>query len=429
MRIIVGYLLKENFFIMALRILIISAIILSLDLYFFQAVKTLAQNVAPDKKILIYIMYWAVSAAALVFAFSFRSMPEVALWKPFKLYGMSMVVALMICKVIGILPLIVDDILRLGNCIGNIFAHDGDIRVAGEGISRAKFLSQMAMVVAAVPMGTFIYGMVRGAFNYQIRKTKLKIVGLPASFQGLKILQISDLHLGSFVSVAPIKRAVELINEQRADLVFFTGDLVNNKSDEAEQFIDILKTVTAPMGVYSILGNHDYGDYVEWSSEEAKRANLKRLIEIHGEMGWKILLNENVILERNKEQLAVIGVENWGAKMRFPKYGDLPKACRGTEQVKSKLLLSHDPSHWKAQVTTEFKDIDCTFSGHTHGMQFGIEIPGFKWSPIQYVYKQWAGLYREKEQQIYVNRGLGFIGYMGRVGISPEISVFELEAV
>ncbi|MBL4657706.1 MAG: metallophosphoesterase, partial [Flavobacteriales bacterium] len=286
---------------------------------------------------------------------------------------------------------------------------------------------KMALIVAAVPMGFFIYGMVRGAFNYQIRRTKLKMNGLPKGFVGLKVLQISDLHLGSFVSQEPIKTAVEMINKEQADLIFFTGDLVNNRSDEAEEFIEILKTVTAPMGVYSILGNHDYGDYVEWPSQDAKRENLQRLVNIHGEMGWKILLNENVILEKDGEKLAVLGVENWGAKMRFPKYGDLKKAYQGTENIRTKLLLSHDPSHWRGEVTKDYKDIDCTFSGHTHGMQFGIEIPGFKWSPVQYVYEEWAGLYQEEEQQIYVNRGLGFLGYMGRVGISPEISVFELD--
>ena len=414
---------------MAIRLFIITAIVLALDLYFFQAVKTLVQNWAPDKRVWVYIVYWTVSALSIAFAFSFREMPEDGLWKAFKLYGMSMVVALMICKVLGILPLIVDDLIRLANCIGGIFAHGGDIGSAGKGISRAKFLSQIAVVFAVVPMGTFIYGMVRGAFNYNIIRTKLKIGDLPRSFEGLKILQISDLHLGSFMSHSPIKRAVEMINDEQADIVFFTGDMVNNRSEEAEGFIDILKNVKAPMGVYSILGNHDYGDYVSWPSEEAKRENLRRLVEIHGEMGWKILLNEHVILEREGDQLAVIGVENWGDKMRFPKYGDLKKAHRGTEHIKNKLLLSHDPSHWKAQVTREYHDIDCTFSGHTHGMQFGIEVPGFKWSPVQYVYKQWAGLYQEKGQQIYVNRGLGFIGYMGRVGISPEISVFELERV
>lgn len=413
---------------MAIRLIIISFVVLALDVYFFQAVKTITQSISSDKRMIVFGIYWMITAISLVFAFSFRSMPEIGMWKPFKLYGMSFVVAILICKVLGLLPLIFDDIIRLANFVGNVFAHGGDISVTTQGITRAKFLSKMALIVAAVPMGVFVYGMVKGAFNYQIRRTKLKLAGLPKGFVGLKILQISDLHLGSFVSDSPLKTAVELIKDEQADLIFFTGDLVNNKSDEAEQFIDVLRGVSAPLGVYSILGNHDYGDYVQWPSMEAKQDNLRRLIDIHGEMGWKVLMNENVILEKEGDQLAVLGVENWGAKMRFPKYGDLQKAYQGLEHVNNKLLLSHDPSHWKGEVTQQFKDIDCTFSGHTHGMQFGIEIPGFKWSPIQYVYEQWAGLYWEDGQQIYVNRGLGFLGYMGRVGISPEISVFELES-
>jgi hypothetical protein len=413
---------------MGIRILIFSVIVLALDLYFFQALRTLTENLSVTKKVLIIASYWIVSVSALVFMLSFREIPEDGIWKAFKLYGISMVMIVMISKVLGILPLIIDDIIRLGNFVANFFAHGGDTNLATQGMTRGKFLSKMAIIVAAVPMATFIYGMVKGAFDYQVRKTKLKLQGLPKGFEGLKIVQISDLHLGSYVSPTPLARAVEIILEQKADLIFFTGDLVNNKASEAEPFIDTLKAIVAPMGVYSILGNHDYGDYVEWPSLEAKEGNLQRLIDIQGEIGWKVLLNENVVLEKGGDKLAILGVENWGAMMRFPKYGDLSKAYQGTEDVKTKLLLSHDPSHWRGQVTREYKDIDCTFSGHTHGMQFGIEIPGFKWSPVQYVYKQWAGLYKHGNQQIYVNRGLGCLGYMGRVGILPEISVFELES-
>ena len=413
---------------MVIRILILSAIVLALDLYFFQALRTLTENLSVTKKVVIITIYWFFSVSSLVFMLLFREIPENGIWKAFKVYGISMVMIVMVSKVLGILPLIIDDIIRLGNFVANFFAHGGDTGLATDGMTRGKFLSKMAILVAAVPMATLLYGMVKGAFDYQVRKTKLKLQGLPKGFKGLKIVQISDLHLGSYVSATPLARAVKIILEQKADLIFFTGDLVNNKASEAEPFIDTLKAIVAPMGVYSILGNHDYGDYVEWPSLEAKEGNLQRLIDIQGEIGWKVLLNENVVLEKGGDKLAILGVENWGAMMRFPKYGDLSKAYQGTEDVKTKLLLSHDPSHWRGQVTREYKDIDCTFSGHTHGMQFGIEIPGFKWSPVQYVYKQWAGLYQDGDQQIYVNRGLGCLGYMGRVGILPEISVFELES-
>ena len=214
--------------------------------------------------------------------------------------------------------------------------------------------------------------------------------------------------------------------EHEPDLVFFTGDLVNNVATEMDGFIDVFSNIKAPMGVFSILGNHDYGDYVKWPSKAAKEDNLNRLKEIHGEMGWRLLLNENVTLEKDGESIALIGIENWGAKGNFSRYGDLQKAYEGTGSHPFKILLSHDPSHWEAQVCKDYKDIDLMFSGHTHGMQFGVELPGFRWSPVQYMYKQWAGIYRNSKQKLYVNRGFGFLGYPGRVGILPEITLIEL---
>lgn len=269
--------------------------------------------------------------------------------------------------------------------------------------------------------------MARGAFNYQIRRVSLNLKNLPDSFVGTRIVQISDLHTGSFAFSSPLERVAELIKREAADIVFFTGDLVNNKAEEAMNFRDVLSKITAPKGVYSVIGNHDYGDYVQWDSPEAKAKNFSDLVNFHKEIGWNILMNENVILNSGEDKLAIIGVENWSASNRFPSKGDLKKAKQGTDSAPVKLLLSHDPSHWEAQVTKEHPDIDVTFSGHTHGFQFGVEIPGFKWSPVQYVYKQWAGLYEQGVQKLYVNRGVGFLGYLGRVGISPEITVFELK--
>lgn len=239
-------------------------------------------------------------------------------------------------------------------------------------------------------------------------------------------MQISDIHSGSFASREPLLKALKIIKEQNADVIFFTGDLVNNLSLETDDYVDIFKEIKAPMGVFSTLGNHDYGDYMQWNSKEEKIKNLDRLKSVHAQSGWKLLMNEHQVLQRGEDKIAVIGIENWGAHMHFPKYGDMKKAYSGAEQYPVKLLLSHDPSHWDAQVRKEYGDIDITFSGHTHGFQFGIEIPGFRWSPSQYVYKQWAGLYNEGKQYLYVNRGLGFLGYPGRVGILPEITVMEL---
>ena len=217
-----------------------------------------------------------------------------------------------------------------------------------------------------------------------------------------------------------------LINDQKPDVIFFTGDLVNDRATETHMHMEVLDKINAPMGVFSVLGNHDYGDYVKWDSKEAKQKNLDDLKNVHEKLGWRLLINEHVSLQKDGEEIAILGIENWGANLNFPKYGDMKSAHSGTEKYPVKLLLSHDPSHWSMEVRKVYTDVDITFSGHTHGFQFGIEIPGFKWSPSQYVYKQWAGLYKHNDQHLYVNRGLGFLGYPGRLGISPEITVMEL---
>jgi len=293
--------------------------------------------------------------------------------------------------------------------------------------SRRQFLKKSAIVASVIPFGTLMYGVLKTAFDFKIRKQNLQIPNLPNSFKGLKIVQISDIHSGSFLTNDPLEKAVQLINDQKPDLVFFTGDLVNEITEEAIPFIDTLKQISAPLGVFSILGNHDYGDYFyQKGDNKGREHNYELMQKVHKKMGWKLLLNEHQIIEKNNERLAIIGVENWGSEARFQKYGDINKAKDGCLKEDVKLLLTHDPSHWEAHVLPQHKDIAVTFSGHTHGMQFGVEIPGFKWSPSKYLYKKWAGLYRHNQQQIYVNRGLGFIGYPGRVGILPEITVFEL---
>jgi predicted MPP superfamily phosphohydrolase len=274
--------------------------------------------------------------------------------------------------------------------------------------------------------------MIKGAYDYQVKKIKLVLNDLPEEFEGLKIVQISDLHVGSFTETHHLNSAFDLIIKQSPDIIFFTGDLVNDRASETIGYEEIFKKLKAPLGVFSTLGNHDYGDYVrpeDWGSPEKKKENLENLKQVHKNAGWQLLMNENHIINRNDKKLAIIGIENWGANLRFPKYGKMHDAIIGAEEADVKLLLSHDPSHWEAQVLKEYNTIDVMFSGHTHGMQFGIEIPGFKWSPVQYFYKQWAGLYKINQQQLYVNRGLGFIGYPGRVGILPEITVFTLSKI
>ncbi|MEJ8756320.1 metallophosphoesterase [Pontibacter sp. H259] len=400
---------------------ILIAILFLIDLYVFQGLKTIIQGLSPEVQQVLKIGYWVLFVGAIVVFAIFANTPRHPS-NVTKIYLTNIFFILYASKLLVMLFLFVDDAIRISkmtlNAVSSEVAFDP---------SRNKFLSQMGFLVAAVPFSAFIYGMVKGAYDYRVKRITLKFPNLPAAFDGYKMLQISDLHTGSFHSKEPLQEAVRLINKQEADLVFFTGDLVNNVVTELYDHLETLKGIQAKTGVYSVLGNHDYGDYVKWANPETKRQNLHNLIDAHGKMGWQILMNENRLVEKDGEHIAVLGVENWGNRANFPKYGDLNKAYTGAEKAPFKVLLSHDPSHWDGEINQNYPDIDLTLSGHTHGMQFGVNIPGLKWSPVQYMYKQWAGLYQKGQQYLYVNTGLGFIGYPGRVGFLPEITVFELK--
>jgi predicted MPP superfamily phosphohydrolase len=269
--------------------------------------------------------------------------------------------------------------------------------------------------------------MYKGKYNYKVLKYALEFDDLPEAFDGYTLTQISDIHSGSFTNAEKIKYAVDLVNDQQSDIILFTGDLVNNVAEEMTEWKSLFSTLKAKDGVFSVLGNHDYGDYVSWESEEARKKNLSDLKNLQKEMGWNLLLNDNKFLERNNERIALVGVENWGEN-GFKKVGDLDKACQGVLTEDFKILMSHDPSHWKAKVKNDDRNFQLTLSGHTHGMQFGIEIPGWiKWSPVKYQYENWAGIYQEFGRYINVNRGFGYLGYPGRVGIWPEITVIKLK--
>ena len=414
-----------------IRLLLIGLLLFSIDLYFYQAIKTLLFGSSSYKKNVVYFIYWGFTLFSfLLFLvptfFNFNELP-----KFFRIYVFAFVIMIFISKIIGSVFIAVDDVIRLFRWGGSFFIKPAvaspEMTPNPHSISRLKFLNYIAVGMAALPFVSFIYGMVKGAFDYKVRNVKVILPQLPSSFNGLKIVQISDIHSGSFVSTTHIEEAINIVMQQKADIIFFTGDLVNNEATETEPFIEILSRVKAPMGVFSTLGNHDYGDYKTWESPEAKVKNLQDLKDIHAQLGWKLMMNEHVALKKGDDEIALIGIENWGGNLNFPKYGDMKKAHAETEKYPVKLLLSHDPSHWEMQVRKDYKDVDITFSGHTHGFQFGIEIPGWiKWSPSQFVYKQWAGLYTEGNQHVYVNRGLGFLGYPGRVGILPEITVMEL---
>ena len=291
--------------------------------------------------------------------------------------------------------------------------------------SRRAFLTKTGIAVAALPFASILWGIVKGRFDFTVYAEKVFSKKLPKTFEGFKIVQFSDFHLGSLAGHADeVEKAVELMNEQEPDLIVFTGDMVNNQSTEMDEFVPILKKLKARYGKFSILGNHDYGDYSEWDTPANKQANLDRLIHLQKEAGFMVLRNESRSILINGESIQLVGLENWG-QPPFPQYGDLMWASRGIDPERFTLLLSHDPSHWDAEVLGK-TSIDLTLAGHTHGMQFGIDIPGFKFSPVQWKYPRWAGLYTEGEQHLYVNRGIGYIGVAARVGMSPEITVLEL---
>lgn len=289
---------------------------------------------------------------------------------------------------------------------------------------RRKFISQLALAAAAVPFTSIAYGILKGKYNYKIKKVTLKFADLPASFHGFTLTQISDLHTGSFDNKKQVEHGVELINSLKSDMIVFTGDLVNNKAEEAEPWIEVFKKCDAPMGKYSVLGNHDYGDYVQWESEGLKSKNLDRLKAIHGEMGFKLLLNENKSISKNGESISLCGVENWG-KPPFVQYGNLEKSLENSRDFR--IMLSHDPSHFDEQIKQNSKKVHLTLAGHTHGMQFGIDIAGFKWSPVKWKYPKWSGLYTEGDKHLYVNQGFGFLAFPGRVGMWPEITQITFE--
>lgn len=295
----------------------------------------------------------------------------------------------------------------------------------GEKISRLTFITQVGLIVSAIPFFSILYGMIWGRFNFKTTRTSITYKDLPEKFHGLSIVQISDIHVGSFTGHEGIvEETIEEINNLKPDLIFFTGDLVNNFAEELNGWVPLFKKLRAKHGIYSILGNHDYGDYHQWENKLEKEQNLEKIKNAHGQMGFKLLLNEHDIIEIEGDKIAIIGVENWGLPP-FVQYGDYNKAAKGIENISFKILLSHDPSHWDAKILRK-EPVNLTLSGHTHGMQFGIITENIKWSPVKYKYPRWAGLYTEGEQHLYVNRGFGYIGYPGRIGMPPEISMIKL---
>lgn len=399
-----------------------------LDFYVFQAVKVITTPAGSRTRMIIHYGYWILSLGAILTLLILPYLHFDHQAKMARSTVFAIIAGIFFAKVLAAVFFLIDDIRRgIQWVAGKLFFSntEGETLQQGEKISRSIFLSWTGMLVGGGLFGSLVYGF-GNKYKYQLKRMSLAFDNLPASFKGLKIVHISDIHSGSFTDKKAVQHGIEKIMKEKPDLILFTGDLVNNTADEMEDYMDVFNQLNAPMGVYSTLGNHDYGDYVKWESPEEKIANLNRLKKVHAELGWHLLMNEHVTFQKENDTIALLGIENWSSKASFPKYGDMKKAHTGTDAYPFKILMSHDPSHWDAEVRKSYTDVDLMLSGHTHGMQFGVELPGFKWSPVQYVYRQWAGLYEEGKQKLYVNRGFGFIGYPGRVGILPEITVLEL---
>lgn len=406
--------------------LIVILFILAIDLYTFKGLRLVTRSLKNNLlKNGIHFLYWTLSlgtiGGVIWLAYNLTSLHDTRDYRTFFTIA-GLVLLMIVPKLIFIIFHFIEDLL---SGLARTFKKESFSPTSGRKMSRSTFLTRLGLGLAAIPFLGMIYGMIQGRFDFRVVHKQLSFPNLPEGFSGMKIVQISDAHLGSFFrNFDAVKEAFEMINALEPDLILFTGDMVNNYADEMEGWEPYFSNLKATFGKFAVLGNHDYGDYVTWASSEEKQANLNFLISTMENCGFRVLLNSHEKITRGHDVIDIIGVENWGHG-EFSKYGNLEMAKHGTN-APFKVLMSHDPSHWDEQVRN-YTDIDLTLSGHTHGMQFGIEVPGIKWSPAQYRYPRWGGLYKEGKQFLYVNRGIGYIGFPGRVGISPEITLLELQ--
>lgn len=410
----------------AFTIVLVGCIMLTVDLYLIKGLRVALRKWKFSHRKAFGVIYWSLSFLVTgglfisVFAhtgLSFRS-------------AFLLIFFLIMSTKLFFLPfMLADDLRRWIKRKKKVQTESASQATApsANAIPRSDFLMKAGLLAAAIPLGGMIGGMVSGVYDYRVKRCVLYLPNLPKAFDGLKLGQISDIHSGSFYNKKAVTGGVEMLLKEKPDLIFFTGDLVNSRANEMRDYQDVFSKVKAPLGVFSSLGNHDYGDYIDWTGEDHKKTNFEQIVATHKNMGWDLLRNENRRLKINGEEIGILGVENWGVINSFLNRGRLDLAMKDTNDLPVKLLLSHDPSHWRAEVL-QHPQIDVMFSGHTHGMQFGVRTEHFQWSPIKYIYNEWAGLYREGEQQLYVNVGYGFLGYPGRLGILPEITIFELKA-
>lgn len=404
-----------------MRWIVFVLVVALIDIYAFQSIRTFSRGWWPA------IIYFAISIIALgglLYELSNAGSPK--MMEPPRLYFFGIFLIVYVPKLFLTIFLLVEDVFRI---LSGLFIHSS-FASGGSGFmpDRRKFISTLALGIAAIPFTSLIYGMFKGKYDFRVLRYVLEFEDLPEEFDGYTITQLSDIHAGSFDNREKVAYGINLANKQKSDLIVLTGDLVNNVATEMKGWEELFSKLEATDGVFSILGNHDYGDYVHWENAKQKETNLKSLKDVQRRMGWDLLLNENRFIERNGEKIALIGVENWG--VGFRKDGDLDKASEEVDNSLFKIVLTHDPTHWQEMIRDDDRNFHLTLSGHTHGMQFGIEIPGVvRWSPAQWRYKYWAGIYKDesKNRFLNVNRGFGYLAYPGRVGIWPEITVIELK--
>lgn len=425
-----------------IRLLIIISFLCIIDIYAYQSIKNLSESLKLSHRRIIKFIYWgfSVSLYILFILLILRVIPLSS--KGFITFISVLFFGFILSKLLMSIPLILEDVYRILNKIVSFFVSNDSTDNKGlKLISRKKFISQVSAGLGAITFSGIVYGATKGSHHYKIHRKNISLKQLPPAFKNIKIAQLSDIHCGSFWDIKAVSKGIDMLLAEKPDIILFTGDIVNSLTEELNvDYQKLFSKLKAPLGVYSVLGNHDYGDYHQWPDKkfdmkmnpdklhmsEMQKENLSALIETQKKMGWDVLLNEHRIIKIGEEEIALIGIENYGAKGQFAKYGKLEKAYAGTENHAIKILMSHDPSHWRYEVTEKYKDINLTLSGHTHGAQFGIETGGFQWSPIKYRYKEWAGLYQQDDQYLYVNRGFGYLGYPGRLGIRPEITIITL---
>ena len=397
-----------------------------MDYYVYQPFRSILKNKTHGLQKGLKIAYWSLPVLVVVGAIVYPMVNDWDLSRYLRYSLMTVFLFNYAPKLFVSIFLLIHDFIGLMSwVVKNLHSRAEHRSNVKNGLTRSEFISKAALISATAPIALLGFGIVKGAHDYRVIRRRIVLPDLPKSFDGIKIGHLSDIHTGSFFNRMAVKGGIDLFMAEKPDVIFFTGDLVNNATSEVNEYIDLFAGLKAPLGIFSVTGNHDYGDYSRWPNQEAKDRNFKDLMKAHELMGFDLLMNENRKIELGGERLGIIGIENWGAG-RFQKYGDLDKAYKGSEEAPVKLLLSHDPSHWDAQVRPKYPDIDVMFAGHTHGFQFGVEIGDFKWSPAQYLYKQWADMYQQDSQYLYVNRGFGFIGYPGRIGIAPELTIIEL---